>query len=429
MRLTLFLLALPAICAAQSDTLPADGVRLTVGGQLRARAERVSNYLAESGTGRTDSYGSTRLVLSADLRLPGRVRLFAEARDAVGYDRDLPGGRRVTDHDRWDAQSLFVEARAAAGGAALHARVGRQELAVGRERLVGPSDWGNARRAFDGARAGVALGGAALDVAYARPVAVQSAERNRADPGTALSVVTVQGRSIGTSWQLYALHLAQDSVAFAGTSGRHARLTSGARVERALPAPGALPLSLELEGALQRGSLGARDVRAWFGVAELTARPAALPWRTSLVLGLEAASGDADARDAVAGTFHQLLPSAHSHGGAMDVIGRQNSRELRAAVAATPVKPVSLRVAAHRFDRLAATDAAYGKGGTALRPIGTSGSRALGTEYDLLATWQAARGLRVLGGYGHFAPGRYLRETAAATRAADWGFVGTTFTF
>lgn len=429
MRLAVLLtLVLPGLTHAQADSATR-AVSLTIGGQVRARVERVSNYLAEAGAGRTDTYGNTRLVLSADLRLLDHLRLFAEARDAVGYDRDLSGGRRTSDHDRWDAQSLFVEGRGTVGGAALSARVGRQELAVGRERLVGPSDWSNARRAFDGARAGAALRGVALDLFHARPVAVRSSERNRADVNTSLGGATLGGRARGATWLLYALRLAQDSVAFAGSSGRHARVTTGARVDGTLPSPAWLPLSAELEGAVQRGSIGARDVRAWFGVAELTARPAALPWKTALVVGAEVASGDTDARDAVAGTFHQLLPSAHSHGGAMDIIGRQNTRELRAAVAATPVKRLSLRLAGHRFDRTSVADAAYGKAGTALRPVGASGARALGHELDLTATWQVARGLRALGGYGHFAPGRHLRDSAAATRAADWGFIGTTFTF
>lgn len=113
----------------------------------------------------------------------------------------------------------------------------------------------------------------------------------------------------------------------------------------------------------------------------------------------------------------------------MDIVGRQNATELRAAVALSPVKPLSLRPAAHQFDRQSVSDAAYDKGGTALRPVGASVARGVGREYDLTATWQAARGLRVLAGYGHFAPGRYLRETVAAAHAADWGFLGTTFVF
>ncbi|HYD52096.1 MAG TPA: alginate export family protein [Gemmatimonadaceae bacterium] len=402
---------------------------LTVGGQLRARGERVTHYLAETGSDRSDAYGGTRLLVSADLWWTTRFRGFVEARDAVGHDRELPGGRRTSDHDRWDYQNAFVEGRATIAGATVGARVGRQELQLGRERLLGPSDWGNARRTFDGARATLSRGALAVDLFSTRPVLVRSSAGNRADSLTRFHGLLLSGKARASGrWQGYLLLLEQDSTRFAGRSGSHRRTTAGLRAEGGLPAVGGLAFAWEGEGALQRGTLAEAPVRAWFWTGELTARAPRVAWRPSLAAGVDVASGDTDPTDRRAGTFHQLFPSAHTHGGYADVIGRQNARELRLVATAGPVAPLALRAAVHRFDRQATTDAAYAKSGAALRS-GASGARHLGTETDLTATWQMGRHLRLLAGYAHYAPGRYLHETTGGAHPIDWGFVGTTLTF
>lgn len=405
-----------------------DRIYLTIGGQLRARGERVSHYLSEVGEGRTDGYGGTRTLLSADLWITTHARFFVEGRDAVGLDRDLPGGRRTNDHDRADLQNAFAEGRFLVGRTSVSARFGRQELLLGRERLVGPSDWNNARRAFEGTRLMLARGATTLDFLLLRPVLVRSSAGNRADSATALRGLVLGGRAGETGWQGYLLHLEQDSVEFAGVVGTHRRITAGARADGALPRLGVVALGWDAEGAVQRGTLGAERIHAWFGVGEATAQLPDLPWRPSLTAGVELASGDAAAGDGRAGTFHQLFPSAHSHGGQADVVGRQNARELRIAVAATPVAPLAVRLSAHRFDRLRAADAVYAKSGAPLRAEDAAPND-LGTELDLSATWQIGRHLRLLAGAAHFAPGRWFRASTGGAHPVDWGYAGTTFTF
>jgi len=406
-----------------------DRVFLTIGGQLRARGERVSHYLSEVEATHSDGYGGTRLLLSADLWITTHARLFVEGRDAVGLDRDLPGGRRTSDHDRADLQNAFAEGRLLVRGTSVSARVGRQEMLLGRERLVGPADWSNARRAFEGTRVMLARGATTLDVVLFRPVLVRSSAGNRADSATALRGL-VLGRRGGAlrSWQGYVLHFEQDSIQFAGVAGSHRRVTVGARADGALPRLGPVAFGWDAEGALQRGTLGSERIHAWFGVGELTGRLPDLPWRPSLSAGVELASGDAAVGDGRAGTFHQLFPSAHSHGGQADVIGRQNARELRLSAAATPVAPLAVRLSAHRFDRFRASDAVYGKSGAPLR-TGDAATNDLGTEIDLSATWQLGRHLRLLAGAAHFAPGRWFDASTGGAHPIDWGYAGTTFTF
>ncbi|HEY0970099.1 MAG TPA: alginate export family protein [Gemmatimonadales bacterium] len=399
--------------ADSADTLPL--VRVTFGGQARTRAEGVSNYQLGAGPGRRDVHGTTRLVLGARMDV-GPVYLGVEGRHAASHGRELPGGaRRPNDHDVWDLQAAHVGVRWSAI-VPLDVRIGRQPLALGRQRLVGVSDWSNARRAFDGARVEAGLGDVTVEAFRARPVVVHPTRLNRGDSATVLT-----GAMLGAgdgALQLYALDFDQERA-----TGRQHRRTLGARVTRdATPSrPG-----LEVEGAWQGGRQDGRRVDAWFVAAELsTIVPAA--WSTELTLGLDAASGDGDAADDVVQTFHVPFASSHTHGGYVDVVGRPNAVEARLVAVTTPTERLEIRAAAHRFTRFRMADAVYAKNGATIASGG--GSRHVGTELDLTASFRAARGLRVLAGYGHFAPGAALRAAPDGALPTSWGFLGTTFDF
>lgn len=120
----------------------APSLTLTLGGQLRWREEFVRGF---NLTNASDDYGQSRVLIHADLQggdaraLHGR--LFTEFRDAQSYGRDLPGGTRASDADRADLQNIFGDI--AFGRSWL--RFGRQEVELGRGRLVGVPDWSNAR--------------------------------------------------------------------------------------------------------------------------------------------------------------------------------------------------------------------------------------------------------------------------------------------
>lgn len=410
---------------------PGNRAWLTLGGQLRWRGEDVSHFLSTVGGDRTDGHGLARALLSADLWVTPHARAFVEGRDAYGYGRELPGGRRASDHDRWDVQNLFGELRAGGARAGAYVRGGRQEYVLGRDRIVGVADWANVRRGIQGVRAGASLRGVTLDAIDGRPVQVRMGAANAGDSTTTFRAATLGGAAGPvTTWQLYLLELAQDSTRFAGISGAHRRVTSGGRAEGRLPSfTPALALGWELEGAVQRGRLGAQRVDAWFTVAEVSARLARAPWTPTLAFGADAASGDTEADDGTSNTFHQLFPTAHAHGGYADVVGRQNARERRLVLTLAPTRATSLRAAAHAFGRTSAADAVYGKQGTALRAITPSASGSLGREVDVTGQWQVGRHLRLLGGWAHFEPGAWFRETAGGAHAVDWGFLGTTFTF
>src|SRR2546426_11671281 len=63
-------------------------------------------------------------------------------------------------------------------------RAGRQDMRYGVERLIGPSDWTNVRRTFDGVRGSIGLSGQTLDLFWVRPVIVNNERLNEEDGNT-----------------------------------------------------------------------------------------------------------------------------------------------------------------------------------------------------------------------------------------------------
>jgi hypothetical protein len=213
-------------------------------------------------------------MLHADLHAGPHLRAFVEGRHATAAGRALPGGRRPLDQDAWDVQNAFVDIAccAATGAVAPVAmatlRVGRQEIALGRERLLSPLDWANARRSFEGARLQARRGSVGVDAFWARPVVVRQSQRNRPDTATRLWGATVQrrGAAPGRVWELYALGLEQDGpVAFAGATGAHRRVHAR-RAHRA-PDPRRANDARDRGGWTGRAP-GRQRVRAWFVASE-----------------------------------------------------------------------------------------------------------------------------------------------------------------
>jgi hypothetical protein len=99
----------------------------------------------------SDAYLLSRIRLSADLPASRYFRVFAEAKSSRATRRDLSGGDNASFVDALDLQNGFADVviplRAKA---TLTVRGGRQELLFGSQRLVGPSDWSNVRRTFQG---------------------------------------------------------------------------------------------------------------------------------------------------------------------------------------------------------------------------------------------------------------------------------------
>jgi hypothetical protein len=400
-----------------------DDAWLSVGGHLRPRAERDDNFLGGGAGTRTDNFGLLRLHLHADVHLAPHLRAFVEGRIATARGRDLPGGIRATDRDDADVENAFVEVGGwEAGGAAWGVRVGRQELLFGRERVLSPLDWVNARRTFQGAVVEGRGGAWTWTVLAVHPVTIVPAGMNVPDVHAALWGAQVAWtREAGALSELYLLGKGTDA---AGATPAAQRVTLGVRT---LGRIGTTRLSYELEGGVQGGAAGNVAVQAWMLASDLTAT-----WggahAPALTVGADWASGSGAGQGAQGGTWDQLYPLAHAFLGFADVLGRRNVVEERVVAQWSATASVRLRASVHAFQRASDADAAYDVTGAVYRASVPGAPRDLGGEADLTAGWRLGRHLRLDGGIARFTPGGFLAATGAAL-PYTWGFAAVTATF
>jgi hypothetical protein len=406
---------------------------LVLSGQARWREEFVRGF---NTLPVNDEHGQSRLLFVGDLtvgRKPrGYGRLVVEARDAQSYGRALPGGVRTVDADRADFQTAYVDI----GRGTSLLRVGRQEVALGRERLFGAPDWANTRRSSQGARLLLVRGPLAIEAVDARPIVVRLRLPNLADSTQRFRTVSL-GSAAGakplltgapTTWQLYWY---EQRVRPPTAPAQHAyRITTGGRAVWQWAGAQSFARSLEVETARQLGAIGTRRIDAGFWAVEGQGQWKRTRGSPSLALGVEGATGEQPATGDRAEAFTMLYPAAHQHGGYADVFGRANLRELHAIAQWAPVRSIDLRAAAYRFDRLRLDDGVYAKQGAVIfRPAGTSRARHVADELDLTGTWRLLPHLRVIFGGAIVHPGAFLRETLSGSTRERWGFLGTTATF
>src|SRR6266404_6285519 len=160
---------------------PDQSVWLSLGGQARERGEYFRHFLfGDSEPKQSDGYLLSRFRLSADLHVTPYFRMFAEGRSAFALDRELAGGRTTSFVDEFDLMNGFADIMIPLGEqASVTLRGGRQELIFGSQRLVGPGDFTQVPRAFEGGAAIGQIAGWTITPFWAQPVVVDKYRFNQ----------------------------------------------------------------------------------------------------------------------------------------------------------------------------------------------------------------------------------------------------------
>lgn len=415
---------------------------LSLGGQARYRYELFNNTNFGAGPQDDTGFHLTRLFAHADLHLGQNLRGFFQLRSAMEDGRF--GGPRPVDVDEFDVQQAFVDFKlplfggVGEAGSAVTVRAGRQELIYGAQRLIGPLDWANMHRTFDGGKAMVKLSRThSLDLFVVHPVITENEEPNPTNRDVifagiydTLGLPTFLGDKANSKLELYGLYLGRTDAAYPTESvGDEDRYTVGARFSSAPK-----PFDVDVEGAHQFGQFGDGNISAWSLAVEGGYAFTGATFAPRVFFGFDIASGDDDIGDADFQTFNPLFPTGHPFFGYIDVVGRQNIIDLHPGVEITPLvdrpcaKKVTLRGEYHLFWRESRQDALYNAGGAALRNGAAVDSTEIGSELDLLLNWQTDRHAAAYAGYSHFFAGEFIEVTGPAGDI-DFFYVGLTFTF
>jgi hypothetical protein len=416
---------------------------LSLGGSARYRYEFFDNNNFGAGPQDDDGFHLTRFLAHADLHLGKNLRGFVQIKSAMEDGRE--GGPRPIDSDEFDLQQAFVDLKLPMPlgdeGATVTLRGGRQDLAYGAQRLVGPLDWANTRRTFEGGKATLAFSKKhSLDVFLVRPVVNENEEPNTGDGNTTfaglydtLSLPTWFGEKASTKLDLYGFALLVNRPGgrvvppFGGPD--EDRYTIGARLSSAPK-----PFDFDVEATYQFGKSGSGDIAAWSIASEVGYTLENAPLTPRMILGFDMASGDDDPADADNQTFNQLFPTAHPYLGYIDALGRQNIIDLHGGAElillkeAKHARKVALRAEHHLFWRQSDADAIYNPFGFVTRADLGSDETYVGSETDLLLNWQIDRHWSAYAGYSHFFAGDFLQETGPSDDI-DFFYAALQFTF
>ena len=403
-------------------------VWLTLGGQLRERGEYFRHFLfGDSQPEETDAYLLSRVRLSADLHVTPYFRMFVEGKSAFALDRDLVGGRTTAFVDEFDLLNGFADIVLPLGDqASVTLRGGRQELMFGSQRLVGPGDFTQVPRTFEGGMGIIRVADWTVTSFWAQPVVVDKYRFNKSTSDQRFFGVFGTGpvHVLPVNLDLYWLSADNAGATFNGTAGRERRHTFGGRTWGKIGRTG---LDFEVEGAAQVGTVGRGDVAASM-FTTVVGYTLPVPRMSPRVYAeFDYASGDGKPGGDV-GTFNQLFPNNHSYFGYIDYIGRQNIASASAGLALTPVRDLTLSLQQYFFWRASDRDALYNKAGGVLRPGTGTTARYVGAEIDLLATYNFTRHLLGYAGYSRFFAGEFIRKTGPS-RDSDFLYGALQYTF
>ncbi|HVY63006.1 MAG TPA: alginate export family protein [Planctomycetota bacterium] len=348
--------------------------------------------------------------------------------------------------DHLDLFEGFVELGPIAG-IPLSARVGRQVVALGAERLLGPDEWVQNSRSWDGARVLFRSERADLDLFWGRLVRFRgSNDRNANTPVETVDVLAawqtarpVEGLAVDAYW----LARLDDDTPYASEESEARplrRLAVHAFGGRAVLDPG--PLRLEVEGLYETGARGRDPLEAYGALGLATWRaPALLRPLLEVSAGFAYGSGDRSPRDGRAETLDSFYPSGHGRFGDIDLASWQNVQDARFQASfeahrfklrepspprpkgappphlfervqeeqVPPEQALLIEVGLHALWLASARDAWYD---AELRPLRRDASgeagKDLGRELDAVVRFGAFSG-----GYAHFFPGAFVHRTEA----------------
>jgi len=281
---------------------------------------------------------------------------------------------------------------------------GRQKIELGQQRLIGSTEWLNLSRSFDAGRVESGQWDAwagRLGVANNKPETARIEALSHTDKEWGTTTF-IEKHDLGTvsGIDIQALdHLAVHK--FGKTT-------------------------VDAEGVVEHGSSNGKDLRAW--AWHLRASQSILP-KTTLRLEANAASGGGNAT--TTRTFDNLYPSNHDLYGLSDLVGWKNMNDFAIKLENHSFKSLTLSAEAHAFSLRDASDGWYnavgtvnaGPGGPFKDATGASG-RNLGSEYDLLASYNMKSCGTLMAGIAMFDPAGFQQAVAGVgTSRLLYGFL------
>lgn len=389
---------------------------LSFGGSFWYRYTHETDSRLNAGDVNND-FHLLRTRFHADLWYRDRVRLFAELLDARAFSSELPP--LGTDRNHADILNMFTDIKlASVNNGPVYARVGRQELMYGSQRLISTLDWVNTRRTFQGVKFFWRNPQWDLDAFWVRPMITEKGNldnwdtqqnffglwaTNKPKPGHAIDLYFL---SLINDRNISAANLLTGNILGANADTH----TIGSRLVGNFD-----NILYEIEGMYQFGRRSGLDVSAFAAATGIGYR-FPLPMNPQGWIRYDFASGDSRHTDGRSNTFNQLFPFGHYYMGFLDRVGRQNIHDFNAQFTMHPMPWITFITQYHRFYLANNRDFLYNAAGLAtLRDVtGQSGSH-VGDELDFRLNLHVSRHQDVLLGYSKLWSGTFLERQRPGT--------------
>lgn len=413
---------------------------LQFSGELRNRLEDQTALNLRPGFGRF--YTLTRARGTMDV-IPAKwlvLQLQFQDTHALGLPlRDVAANQR----DQFDFFQTFADVRYKKS----NLFVGRQILRFGDERVLGPSDWTNNSRTWDGADlrigdknrvdvwttsvvqvyptsldkhgAGLTFHGVVGQFTIGQqdtsPVGQKTASQSgRQRPGRPAegNVVRQPDNFLIEPFLLVRTNPRVRSLA-GNQFGSEAEFTYGSYFQAVLP----FGFQASGTGDLQRGSYSTDSIHAGAGIIRGGWVARSFPWQPHIEGEYDYATGNTRRNLGRVSTYDQQYPSNHNAFGLVDLFGFQNIKQDRLNLSATPLKGEDSNLQAlfqvGSLHLATARDAVYASAGSTFQAAPARGFRGdgIGTEFDASAKYIWRQSYVAYIGVGHLFNGASLTST------------------
>jgi Alginate export len=312
--------------------------------------------------------------------------------------------------------------------------VGRQELRIGDERVVGISDWTNTSRTWDGFY--MRIGNVnQLNLFSTSVVTIHPSSLDT--HGAGLTFHGVQGELATyvphtTIDPFVLIHALPRVTSQQGTVGAQTEVTVGSYYQTKLP----WGFDSSGTGDLQRGSYSNDSIHAGAAIVRGGYGAKRLPWQPHLEAEYDYATGNRHTNPDRIGTYDQEYPSNHNAFGLVDLFGFQNISQRRLSLQLTPLgkhgEDGDLLLLFQGGSLHAATihDGIYSGAGASLiaAPAGGFESNDIGSEFDASAKYIFRKSFVTNIGVGHFFPGELMTSENHGA-PLTYAYLGFTYRF
>jgi Alginate export len=306
--------------------------------------------------------------------------------------------------------------------------VGRQELRIGDERVVGISDWTNTSRTWDGAY--MRIGNVnQLNIFTTSVVTVHPTSLDT--HGAGLTFHGVHAKL--TTWvphtdiEPFVLVRALPRVTSQqGAMGSETEATFGSYYQTKLP----FGFDSSGSGDLQRGSYSNDSIHAGAAIIRGGYGTKRLPWQPHLEVEYDYATGNSHTNADRIGTYDQQYPSNHNAFGLVDLFGFQNIKQDRLNLQLTPRSNLLVLFQGGSLHAATTHDSIYSGAGASLIAAPTGGFKSddIGSEFDASAKYIYHKSFVTNIGVGHFFPGELMTSEKHGA-PLTYAYLGFTYRF